>query len=413
MLKSGYAAVANIAMATREDWQPMMPRLAHTGSRRGHGRGHGRGGTLLLVAASLGTRPPASCSSVPSSVCGRVCAADPVPRAASCSGAAGLQALPSRPCGKQPLAAAAATRAQSSRCTLVSAARGVAAAAGASQSSAGATTPAVCRIVLTGGPCGGKSTALRAIADDLRRAGLPTIVVPECATFMVENGVDRVGMIGTPAGLLDFNYQYALLQLEHEARLGAIAVAAATHSSSHRTGSGPPASHRYQAVLLCDRGMMDSKCYMSPETWRKLCDKLGLEEPALCERRYERVLHLVTAADGAEEAFTLVSGNESTNATGTHQSPTHSPAVLDRASPNASETTVGVAFSALRWQAGNAARTETPAQARELDRAMLAVWARHPAVTVVGNTDGNGGGRGFDAKVARAVLAARSAAGVD
>eukprot|EP01052_Picozoa_sp_SAG31_P065264 SAG31_NODE_24092_length_489_cov_1.056410_1_plen_46_part_10 len=35
------------------------------------------------------------------------------------------------------------------------------------------------------GPCGGKSTAIREIADDLRSKGIPTIVVPEAATFMV------------------------------------------------------------------------------------------------------------------------------------------------------------------------------------------------------------------------------------
>lgn len=82
------------------------------------------------------------------------------------------------------------------------------------------------------GPCGGKSTAIREIAKDLRAAGLPAIVVPEAATFLVDNGVDRVGMIGTPTGLLAFNHQYALLQLEHEARLGAIAAAAAAHSAT-------------------------------------------------------------------------------------------------------------------------------------------------------------------------------------
>eukprot|EP01052_Picozoa_sp_SAG31_P065172 SAG31_NODE_23997_length_491_cov_1.038265_1_plen_85_part_01 len=78
----------------------------------------------------------------------------------------------------------------------------------------------------------------------------------------------------------------------------------------------------YSAVLLCDRGMMDSKCYMPNTTWCKLCEQLGLAESALCEERYDLVVHMVTAADGAEEAFTTE---------------------------------------------GNSARTETPAEARQLD----------------------------------------------
>lgn len=54
--------------------------------------------------------------------------------------------------------------------------------------------------------------------------------------------------------------------------------------------------------------MMDSKCYMPDETWGELLATLGLGEPKLCEHRYDAVLHLVTAANGAEGAFTT-SGN--------------------------------------------------------------------------------------------------------
>lgn len=52
-------------------------------------------------------------------------------------------------------------------------------------------------------------------------------------------------------------------------------------------------------------------------------------------------------------------------------------------------------------------------QARTLDQAMERVWARHPVIVRLGNDDGEGGGHGFEAKVARAVAAARAVVGVD
>ena len=67
--------------------------------------------------------------------------------------------------------------------------------------------PTVLRVVLTGGPCGGKTTALPSIAEALRKRGIPTVTVPETATSLVEAGIDRVAMIGTPEGLFEFNLQ--------------------------------------------------------------------------------------------------------------------------------------------------------------------------------------------------------------
>ncbi len=45
------------------------------------------------------------------------------------------------------------------------------------------------RIVLTGGPCGGKSTALSAITDRLQGLGFQVYRVPETATLLLGGGV--------------------------------------------------------------------------------------------------------------------------------------------------------------------------------------------------------------------------------
>jgi predicted ATPase len=63
----------------------------------------------------------------------------------------------------------------------------------------------VYRMVLTGGPCGGKSSALPRIAEALRARGVPTVTLPEMATSLVDAGIDRVAMIASEPGLFDFN----------------------------------------------------------------------------------------------------------------------------------------------------------------------------------------------------------------
>ena len=44
------------------------------------------------------------------------------------------------------------------------------------------------RILLTGGPCAGKSTALAAISQDLTQLGYKVLVVPEAATIIMKGG---------------------------------------------------------------------------------------------------------------------------------------------------------------------------------------------------------------------------------
>lgn len=44
------------------------------------------------------------------------------------------------------------------------------------------------RILLTGGPCAGKSTAIAAISQDLTQLGYKVLVVPEAATIIMKGG---------------------------------------------------------------------------------------------------------------------------------------------------------------------------------------------------------------------------------
>ncbi len=53
------------------------------------------------------------------------------------------------------------------------------------------------------------------------------------------------------------------------------------------------------SVILCDRGLMDGSAYVSEEMWLAIMDEVGLSQTQLRDKRYDGVIHMVTAADGA------------------------------------------------------------------------------------------------------------------
>lgn len=44
------------------------------------------------------------------------------------------------------------------------------------------------KIVVTGGPCAGKTTAITTLADKLREKGYATFIVPEAASLIFTSG---------------------------------------------------------------------------------------------------------------------------------------------------------------------------------------------------------------------------------
>ena len=93
-------------------------------------------------------------------------------------------------------------------------------------------------------------------------------------------------------------------------------------------------------LIVCDRGALDNRAYMSDADFRYVLKAMNTNEVALRDQ-YDAVFHLVTAAKGAERYYTL---------------------------------------------ANNAARTETPEQAAALDDKLVAAWTGHPHFRVIDNT---------------------------
>ena len=196
----------------------------------------------------------------------------------------------------------------------------------------------VVRIVLTGGPCGGKSTALARVAERMEAEGMCVFLVPEIATILAGAGASFAPehIVATEAAILR-------LQLVLEDEMTRLAAAA----------DGP-------SLVLIDRGTMDISAYVSPDEWQGLLDEHGWSEVELRDGRYDAVLHLVTAARGAEAHYT---------------------------------------------QANNEARREGPAEARELDRTLHDAWIGHPALRIIDNTTD------FEGKVRRVIGAVARAVG--
>lgn len=56
-------------------------------------------------------------------------------------------------------------------------------------------------------------------------------------------------------------------------------------------------------VILMDRGLMDGSAYVSRSQWQALMDDLGVSTVQIRDNRYDAVIHLMTAACGAESFY--------------------------------------------------------------------------------------------------------------
>jgi hypothetical protein len=57
------------------------------------------------------------------------------------------------------------------------------------------------------------------------------------------------------------------------------------------------------SVVLCDRGLFDGSAYVNSEMWHQILDDQGWSGLNFIEKRYDAIIHMVTAAEGAEEFY--------------------------------------------------------------------------------------------------------------
>ena len=141
----------------------------------------------------------------------------------------------------------------------------------------------ITRIVLTGGPCAGKTTALSWIKNDFTKRGYAVLIVPETATELITGGV-------APWTCAD-NLRYQIFQMRLQMEKERIFLEAAQGMKEDRI------------LIVCDRGLLDNKAYMDELEFSCVLRELDLHEVELRDT-YDAVFHVVTAAKGAEEFYT-------------------------------------------------------------------------------------------------------------
>lgn len=141
-------------------------------------------------------------------------------------------------------------------------------------------------IVLTGGPCGGKTTALNRIVETFAQKGYKVFTIPEVPTIFTASGMDYLTTNKT------FFYEGEKATLKTQLTLEDCFVRLSS------TIEDSP------CLVVCDRGALDISTYMTPEQWEGITGELGITNEQIM-KRYDAVIHLMTVAKGKEEFYTL------------------------------------------------------------------------------------------------------------
>nr|MBP7472108.1 AAA family ATPase [Prevotella sp.] len=149
------------------------------------------------------------------------------------------------------------------------------------------------KIVLTGGPCAGKTTALVKVVEHFNGLGYKVFTIPEVPTLFSQAGMDYL------TDNKEFFYEGEKATLETQLLLEDKIMAMA------QTCKEP-------TFIICDRGAMDISAYMKPDMWQELTKLCNTTTTELREQRYDAVLHLVSAANGAEKYYTTSNNSERT-----------------------------------------------------------------------------------------------------
>ena len=188
------------------------------------------------------------------------------------------------------------------------------------------------KLVLTGGPCAGKTTGMSWIQNTFEKMGYTIIFMQEPATELKSAGI-------TPArcsSMMAYQLYQMKLQLEKED----VYMRAAQDIAEAGTAGGEECARK--VLLVCDRGFFDNRAYMTAEDFGEALRILGVSEEEKF-RSYDAVFHLETTAKNAKVFY------------GT---------------------------------ATNAIRDETPEQAAALDDRVIAAWEKHPYYRFIENLRG-------------------------
>lgn len=144
----------------------------------------------------------------------------------------------------------------------------------------------VWKLVLTGGPCGGKTTGQTRLATFFENLGWKVYRVPETANILISGGVNFADLAPDAAEKFQENLLKTMIHIEN--------TFFDLANSSDRN-----------CLVICDRGAMDASAFISREQWEHILARNGLDEVEIRDNRYNQVIHLVSAAKGAEQFYSI------------------------------------------------------------------------------------------------------------
>lgn len=201
----------------------------------------------------------------------------------------------------------------------------------------------VYKVVLTGGPCGGKTTGQSRLCTFFENMGWKVFRVPETATVLLSGGIKFTDLSAQEAFKFQENLLKTMLQIEN--------TFFALGDSCSR-----------DCLIICDRGAMDASAFISKEKWEKMMISNGWNSVELRDNRYNQIIHMVSAANGAEDFYSTED---------------------------------------------HACRSEGIGLARDLDYKAAAAWVGHPYFDVIDNSTD------FETKICRMIDSVCQKLGID
>ena len=142
----------------------------------------------------------------------------------------------------------------------------------------------ITKIVMTGGPAGGKTTLTTRLVKELTARGYRVLIAPEAATELMSGF--GVKPFGNCVSMYDFQFLVIDSQLQKE-------------RMAQRAAELVPEE---KVLIICDRGLLDNKAYVSQAEFDTILQSFDLTEQQVIAS-YDAVIHLVSSANGAEYAY--------------------------------------------------------------------------------------------------------------
>ena len=143
------------------------------------------------------------------------------------------------------------------------------------------------KIVLTGGPCSGKTTFTSRTQEFFQERGYRVIIDNESATDLISGGISPATL-----GMYEFQKYVTSLQIKKEE----ICERAANEIQGDKV------------LIFIDRALFDNLAYVGETAYREILKEFNIALEDVNDR-YDMVVHLVTSAKGKEEAYTYANNS--------------------------------------------------------------------------------------------------------